>query len=1040
MNGDRPAPLSYAQRRLWFLQELFPQNVAYNVPLAYRLEGRLDVGCLRAALDAIVRRHHVLRTVFEVDGGGEPVQVPCQPEPLPLPLTSLEEGDPGARLDCLHAVARERARRAFDLRRGPLINAELFRLGAEDHVLLLVLHHVAIDQWSVDVLLRELRVLYGASLRGAPSPLPDLPVQYADFAAGQRARMEAGLRHQLLPYWLGRLDGAEPLALPMDRPRPPVQAFEGALCRARVPNSSMARLTRLATARGATPFMALTAAFAALLSRYTGQADVVLGAAIANRTRPELERLIGFFVNTLALRIDLSGDPPFIQLLDRVRETTAGAYDHQDLPFETLVETLSPTRDLSGTPLINVVLSYLNTPGDQLRLPGVAVSEVVIDPGIAQLDLDVSFRERGGSLDVEVAYRTDLFDATTVDRLLTHLVRLLVAAADDPAARISELPLLGPEERRALLTWGERDAPPPPGEPLHRLFERRAAAEPEAIAIAGPTGEMRYGELNRRANRLAHRLRALGVGPETLVGVCARRSPEAAVGMLGVLKAGGAYLPLDPEHPRQRLALALEDARPAVLLAHRDVLADLPPHPSVLALEDEHEGHPDGDPEAATGPRHLAYVIFTSGSTGRPKGVAIEQAGLVGLCAWTERRMGLRPHEAIAWTTSPAFDVSGWELWSGLLAGARVEILERALLEPEGLRDWLLERQVGVALLMAGQVEGLLPLDWPGTGRLRVVSSGGDRLRLRPPAGLPFELLNDYGPTEATVASSVGPVAPDGTDLPAIGGPLWYRRLSVRDAGLDMVPEGAAGELCIGGLGVARGYLGAPGPTAERFVPDPDGEPGARMYRTGDLARWRRGELEFIGRADQQVKIRGYRVELGEVEAILRAQPGVAGAAAALVQAAGGRSWLVGYVVPRPGAEPDLETLRSSLARQLPGHMVPQHLVHLEALPLTATGKLDRRRLPALDLAATERFVAPRDELESAIARLWAGVLGLERVGVRDNFFDLGGHSLLATRLTAAIRRELGVRISPRALFDNPTVESLAARVLSPALAPGSGR
>jgi amino acid adenylation domain-containing protein len=1032
---DGRAPLSFAQRRLWFLRELFPESWAYNESLAHRLEGPLDVACLRAALAGIVARHEVLSATFDVDQAGEPVQVRHEPGALPLPVTVLDAAATGDPLDAVRAAIRERLRRPFDLRSGPTLRAELIRLGAADHVLVLCLHHVVMDQWSVDVLLRELRLRYGALLRGAMAPLPALPVQYADYAAWQRARMDGGRRDALLAYWRERLAGIEPAALPLDRPRPPVQSFAGALARARVPGSVMERLVRMAAGRGATPFMALTAAFAALLHRYSGQTDVVLGAAIANRAHPDLEGLIGFFVNTLALRADVSGDPTFVALLDRVRDTTVDAYDHQDLPFEVLVEALAPGGDLSGVPLVNVILSYLNTPGDALRLPDIAVSHLAVDPGIAQTDLDVTFSERDGGLDVDLAYRTDLFDEATVERLLGHLTRLLAAAAARPEARLSELPILSGGERETLRAWGEVAAPAPPEEPLHRLVERHAAARPDAVAIAATAARVTYGELNRRANRLAARLRELGVGPESLVGVCARRSPEAATGMLGVLKAGGAYLPLDPDSPRQRLALALDDARPAVLLVQRDLAGGLPAHPCVVVLEDSLDDGVEADPAPVSGPRNLAYAIFTSGSTGRPKGVAVEQASLTALCAWTAERMGLGPGEAVAWTTSPAFDVSGWELWSGLASGARVEILDRALVEPEALRDWLVEREVAVAFLMAGQVEGLLPLDWPGAPRLRVVSSGGDRLRLRPRRALPFELLNDYGPTEATVVSSIGRVGGGREDLPGIGGPLWHRRLSVRDMRLDLVPEGAVGELCVGGLGVARGYVGAPGATAERFVPDPDGGPGARMYRTGDLVRWRRGELDFVGRSDQQVKIRGYRVELGEIEAVLCAAPGVAGAAVALVEAEGGRSWLVGYVAPRPDAEPDLDALREALARQLPAHMVPQAMVRLDTLPLTATGKLDRARLPAPDPVDEERFVAPREGLETTLAGIWAGVLGVERVGVRDNFFDLGGHSLLAMRLTAAVRRELGVRVSPRALFDHPTVEGLAARVLAPALA-----
>jgi amino acid adenylation domain-containing protein len=1029
--GPGPAPLSSAQRRLWFLQQLFPSSIAYNVPIARRLTGPLDVDCLRRALREVLRRHHVLRTTVAIDAEGAPVQVVHPPTSRDLPVTPVAGGDPAERLALVRDLARQRARRPFDLVRGPLLRMELFELAGDDHVLLLCYHHMVADQWSLNVLFEELHALYAAHLRGAPSPLPEPALQYADYAAWQRARIDAGLLDEQLERWRRRLRDLPALALPTDRPRPAVQAFDGAQLRARVPSAVVGRLARLARERRTSLFTVVLAAFAGLVARCSGQDDLPLGIAVANRGRPEVERMLGFFVNTLVLRMDLAGDPRFLDVLDRAGRTSLEAYELQDVPFEHLVEALLPDRDLSQVPLVNVVLSYLNAPGGALQLPGLAVEELAFDPGIVKLDIDVAFTEVRGALAVEASYRTDLFERETVERLLRHLSTLLAAVAEAPALRLSEVPLVGPEEAGRLAAWSAIEAPARPGGTLHERFEEAALARPDAVAVACGDRRLTYGELDRRGNRVARQLQALGAGPESVVGLCARRSPEAVAGMLGVLKAGAAYLPLDPEHPPERLARLLADAGAGIVLTQRDLTHLLPGGRRAVTLEEAGDGCPESAVPGRTGPRGLAYVVYTSGSTGSPKGVMVEHVDAVWLCAWMRDRLGLGPGQATTWLGSPAFDISVLELWPCLLAGGRVEVLEDGRLEPEALRDQLLDRGVTVALLVTAHAEALLAVDWPRPSPLRLIATGGDRLHARPRPGLPFELLNMYGPTETTVVASLCPVATGRGRPPPIGRPIAGRRLHVLDGALGLVPEGVAGQLHVGGAGPARGYLGRPGQTAERFVPDPRGEPGGRMYRTGDLVRWRGGELEFLGRTDQQLKIRGHRVEPGEVEAALRAWPDVAQAAVAFVAGdpgrQDGRSWLVAYVAPAPGREVVPEALQAGLRRELPGYMVPEVIVILERLPLTSTGKLDRRLLPAPEPAGRADHVEPRDQVEAAVAEEWSRALGGVRVGARDSFFRLGGHSLLATRTVNRLRRGLGVEVSVRDLFDHPTVEGLAA-------------
>nr|AKA59492.1 non-ribosomal peptide synthetase [uncultured bacterium AZ_379] len=1026
------APLSFAQQRLWFLHELYPDNFAHNIADAYRLRGPLNEICLRASLDAIARRHDVLRTTFATNAQDEVVQVVHEPQPCPLPVTEVPGVGPAERLATARQMARERVRRPFDLRRLPLWHAELLRLGADDHVLLLWFHHAIADRWSFGVLADELCAIYRATLAGEVPALGALPIQYADFAVWERQRFDRGALDPHLHYWRRQLAGVEPVALPFDHMRPAVRTFEGRQFCVHVPPAVVRRLTETARRHNATLFTVLAAGMAALLSRYSGQEDVAFGAAVSNRTRLELEPLVGLLVNMLVLRTDVSGNPSFSDLIRRVRETIMQAHEHRDVPFEKLVEILVPERDLSRPPLVNIGLTFFNLSGRGLAMPGIAVDPFQFDAGIAQLDIDVALTERDEQVTVDVSYAADLFDPATIERLFTSYSRLLEAAADDPSLSVAALPVVDDEHARELLAWGDAPAPEaPPLRPIHELFEQQAAATPHEVAVSCDERQLTYAELNSRANRVARCLRDAGIGPESVVGVYAGRSPEAIVACLAVLKAGGAYLPLDPEYPPERVARILADARASIAVVSGDVAGRLPAHVQTISAGDEEAGAHGGDDLAvSSAPGSLAYVVYTSGSTGEPKGVMVEHGGVVNLCWWMKHRAGLRPGEVTCWFGSPAFDISVMEIWPSLLAGARIDIIRDSRLAPHELQRRLIERGVTVAVFAVAVAEELLALDWPAAVPLRIVFTGADRLRRRPRPAIPFELVNNYGPTETTVLASSGRVDPHGSGFPRIGTPLWNTRLYVLDAHRQLVPEGVTGELYVAGAGVARGYLGRPDETAERFIDDPYGPPGARCYRTGDLVRWRNGELEFVGRSDDQVKLRGYRVELAEIESVLRRQPGIRDAAARVVQEEDGRARLVGYVVTADRAPADAAALLHALHQELPAFMVPSAIVELAEMPLTTTGKIDRARLPVPDEPQIHG-PEPRDRAEAVVADVWARALGVSRIGVHDDFFELGGHSLLAMQAASQLRRELGVDIDVRSIFEYPTVEAFVSNVVA---------
>ncbi len=1004
-------PLSFAQRRLWFLQQLGAPSATYHMPLALRLSGDLDRGALRAALADVVARHETLRTVFP-QTAGIPRQRVLDAAEAAVPLAVRTAGEAE-----VPALLREAAVRSFDLTSELPLRAELFAVAPDEHVLLVVMHHIAGDGWSMGPLARDLATAYATRRDGGAPQWPPLPVAYGDYTLWQHEILgdehdEDSLFARQVAYWTEALAGLpERLPLPADRPRPAVMSYRGDLLDVRIDAELHSSLSELARRSGASLFMVLQAGLAALFTRLGAGTDIPIGSPIAGRTDEALDDLVGFFVNTLVLRTDTSGDPGFAELLGRVRETALSAYAHQDVPFEHLVEALNPNRSLSHHPLFQTGLVVQNTPGGDFDLPGLKAAGMAVPTGTSRLDLTFGLAETHGpdgapaGIVGAVEYSADLFDRPTVAALFARWTRLLAAVAADPEQPIGGFDLLSDGERRELLPAAGSTAAPAS---LPELFAARVAAAPDAVALVSGDVELSYGELEARANRLAHALIGRGVGPEQLVAVALPRSVESVVAVLGVLKAGAAYLPVDPSYPRARIAFMLDDARPAVVI-------DDP------ALVTDAQG-PETAPEVALDVRNPAYVIYTSGSTGRPKGVMVSHAGVAGLVAAQVERLGVQPGSRVLQFASPSFDASFWDLCAALLTGAAL-VLAPARAPLEAFTDRRLD-----ATHVTLPPSALAALDSAEVTAATLVVAGEacpPELVARWAPGR--RMINAYGPTETTVCATMSDPLTPGAGTPPIGRPVAGFRTYVLDERLRPVLPGVAGELYVAGAGLARGYLNRPGLTASRFVADPFGPAGSRLYRTGDLVRRRAaGELEYVGRADEQVKVRGFRIELGEIEAALAEHPAVAQSA---VLAQDDR--LVGYVVPRqeaarPDAAPRPAELAAFLRDRLPDYMVPSVFVVLEVLPLTPNGKLDRAALPAPEPVAAAAGRAPRTPQEQILCELFAEVLGAPKVGVEDDFFELGGHSLLATRLVARVRSVLGVELGLRALFQAPTVAGLA--------------
>ncbi len=1074
-------PASFAQQRLWFLDQLAPNNSFYNVTTALRLTGAIDRDCIERAIGEIVRRHEILRTTFAaVDG--QPMQVISPNFNFVLNTAELRNIPAEKREAAAIKLAQLEADRPFDLAAGPLLRAVLIGLSETEYILSINMHHIVSDDWSIGVLIRELGIIYigfvSDSLRDSyasrPSGLPELPLQYADFSEWQRECLQGEVLENQLVYWRRQLAGIQALNLPIARPKLAAQSYRGTTEFFELSPQLGSELKALAQREGATLFMTLLAAFQVLLSRYSQQLDIAVGSPIANRNRSEIEGLIGFFVNSLVLRTDLSGNPTFRELLSRVREVTMSAYARQDVPFEQLVEELQPQRSLHQNPLFQVVFSLQNAPLQQLELPGLKLSYVNLEVKTARFDLELHlwdaadcFRSFYGknwqyadSLRGAAIYSTDLFDRSAISRMLEHFKILLSSIVSDPDRRIANLPLLGENERQRLLVeWNNTGTDYPRNKCVHELFEEIADRHSSNIALSFAGEQFTYREINDRSNQLAHYLQKIGVNAGVLVGLCTERSPDTVIGMLGILKAGGAYLPLDPSYPGDRLNFMLADAGVNVLLVQSklaDIFAEF--EGAIVNLGDPLRGLRQRENLARESAENLAntatsdnlaYVIYTSGSTGKPKGVAVPHKA-VNRLAINTNYVNLSPSDKVAQVSNTSFDAATFEIWGALLNGSQLVLIStETMLAPREFAAEIRRQCITVLFLTTALFHEIAASVPQAFNSLKYLLFGGEVtdpkcVREVLEKGPPEHLIHVYGPTENTAFSTfycVRDVPETAASVP-IGKPIANTQIYILDSDLQPVAIGIPGELYLGGDGLAQGYLNRPDLTAEKFILNPftansDLElTHLKLYKTGDLARYLPdGNIEFLGRIDSQVKIRGYRIELGEIEAVLHQYPGVKAAAVIVREDVPGDKYLAAYVAAdgfnsqRQIKEVRSPPLRQFLQHKLPGYMIPKTLAVLESLPLTPNGKVDRAVLLKIDAQTGDRpenYVAPRTEVEQVVARIWAQVLGKQQVSVCDNFFELGGHSLLATQLISRIRDAFQIELSVRNLFESPTAASLA--------------
>lgn len=1031
--GDRL--LSSAQHRLWFVTQLAPaSSVAYNIVAAVRITGNLDLDVLRRALAGIVAGHDTLRTAF-VTVHGEPRQRISATATITLRQLDLPDEQ-----DAIDRLLIDEGRAPFDLTTAPLVRGVLARISDRDHVFALILHHLVSDGWSSGVIISEMAALYSAFSAGLPSPLLELPLQYTDYVEWQRQGLSGAAYEADVAFWKRTLDAVPTLNLPTDHPRPPQPSYRGTSERFRLPVSLTARLEGLAKREGATLFMTLLAGFTALLSRLSGQHDFAIGTTVANRPRKTLEPLIGFFTNMLVMRTDVSGSPSFAAIVRRVRDTAYAAFEHQEVPFDRVVEAVQPERMASHNPLAQVCFSLLQAHRDQLRLGDLDV--VLLDPPspAARFDLTLTMEDTREGLVGAFEYSTDLFERETIVRLIGHLQTLLEGAVANPEQSLADLPLLGEAERRRIVVdWNDSSTAYPRHAVLHELVEEQVARAPNAVAVRAGAVTLTYGELNARANRLARLLRARGVGPDRAVAVAALRSADMIVELLAILKAGGYYVPFDPSDPPERLAFVFGQVGPAVMLAPASEWPHLARHGLEIlsaASVDETAGYEGTNLDNRTCPDNLAYTTYTSGSTGVPKGICIPHRGVVRLVRETNY-MTFDPSLVFLEIAPVSFDASTLEIWGALASGAALAVLPPGVPSLRELAATIEHYGVTSLYLTSALFNLMVDERVNAFARVKHLLVGGDIISV-PHARKVLEanpgvtLINGYGPTETTTFASCGIMtAPEDVGYTVtIGRPISNTKLYVLDGRFNPVPVGVPGDLFIAGDGNARGYLNLPGLTAASFVPDPFGAPGDRMYRTGDLARYMAdGTLEFLGRKDHQVKVRGFRIELGEIENVLSAIDGVAEAVVLVDEVRPGDKRLVAYIQRRPGSELSEAECVAALREKLPDYMVPADFVSVDALPLTPHNKIDRQALrrmaPTRD--AVRRFVEPSTALEQVIAQIWQEVLEVERVGVTDSFFDLGGHSLLATQVMWRVFEVFGVEVPLRRLFESPTVAEFAS-------------
>ncbi len=1027
--------LSWAQERLWFLNQLEGASATYNIPGAFRLTGDLDIKALQQALAEIVRRHEVLRTSFTTVNG-QPVQVIDSIATINIKVVDLPQLPDAEGEQHLQQLVQQEAHTPFDLEIAPLIRSSLLRLSATEYVLLITMHHIVSDGWSIGVFSSELSALYQAFSRGEASPLPALAIQYADFTVWQREWLSGEILATQLNYWQAQLAGIPSLLqLPTDRPRPSIQTYRGNTQTFSLNSDLTKQLQTLSRTSGTTLFMTLVAAFATLLHRYSGESDILIGTPIANRTRGEIEGLIGFFVNTLVLRTQVENNPSFEELLTQVRETTLQAYQHQDLPFEQVVEALQPERSLSHSPLFQVMFAFQNTPMRDLELPGVVVAQLSTESTIAKFDLTLSMTESESGLVGAWEYNTDLFDGTTIERMATHFQNLLSAIEENPQQKVSEIPLLSAAERHQLLVeWNDTATEYPRDKCIHQLFEEQVEKTPLAVAVVFENQQLTYQELNQKSNQLAHYLQGLGVGPEVLVGICVERSLSMVIGLLGILKAGGAYVPIDPNYPQERVNFILADTQVSVLLTQEQWASDLRQQDvTILCLDKNwHEiaQHDQQNLITEVSSSNLAYTIFTSGSTGKPKAVQIGHRAVVNFLGTMRQHIGMTADDVLLGVTTFTFDIAGLEIFLPLIVGAYVVVAKREVtVDGQQLLDLLVNSCITVMQATPATWQLLLEAGWPNSAQLKILC-GGEALPRKLAQELQARsscLWNLYGPTETTIWSLIAQVDAQ-SGLISIGKPIANTEVYILDHYLQPVPIGVSGELHIGGAGLARCYLNRPELTAEKFIQNPFSDnKSKRLYQTGDLARYLNdGKIEYLGRMDNQVKIRGFRIELGEIEAVLNHHHQIQQAVVMSREDVSGNKRLVAYIVSTDESLTSHQ-LREFLKQKLPEYMVPSAWVMLDKLPLTANRKIDRQALPAPDgeISRSKEYIAPRTAIEQIIANIFAQVLNVQKVGIHDNFFELGGHSLLATQLVSRLRLAFDVEIPIRTIFTSPTVAQL---------------